>query len=193
MNKNILKKIIDEIKMSDDKDIRIITGQYMRPFFQNLYKNSRYNLMCVFEVDNNWYYSVIVNNGKFVEPHFGTFNISIEEFRKKLIRKEYEEVLKMMGDCESLRKDAIIDKNLNMIKIMRKVINFLLYYIKNYDPIYVRITGQDRKYNIYKKLLLSNLDKVNFRIISEDKPYKYIDCSGKEVEGKCIELRNNMS
>jgi len=177
-----------EVKLTKRTDYQLIGREYAKAI-EWLYDVDRYRSMCTFKVDDIWFYSVLVMNKGYLEPHFGRF---IEgKFRKLVValKTDDRKTLKnLIQDKNFIRKDGNADKDLNFIKILSYVFSFMSDYLEKKQNSDVKVMGEPRRFRIYKKLVKANLETMPYHIIDEIDDF-YENKDGSRLAAKALILK----
>ena len=90
-------------------------------------------------------------------------------------------------------KDGVEDEGRNFLKIISYVFSFTREYLRYHTPVHVKLIGPPRKYNIYNKLLISNLKLFDYDIVKINVKDEYTDAEGKAHEGLSTLMRYKLS
>jgi hypothetical protein len=186
------KNMINEIKLTKRDDYKIIGRDYAKAI-KYLYDANKLSSMCIFDVDGTKYYSILIMRDGYLEPHFGVFmKEKLFNLISALKENDIERLKELMNDEELLQKDGYTDRDVNFVKVLSYVFSFMTDYLDKKPIGFIKIMGNPKKFNIYKKLVKDNLGTLPYKIIKEIKD-KYVNKDGDELPAEALILKYNFA
>lgn len=194
--KNFLNEVITY------KEDYTIENEELKTLFNKSINSKKLLMLCTFKIKKDEFFCYLIKNGKYLEPHFGTFikEGMIDYIRNNYKEKEIREYL--LKNHFFMSKNDDLDFDINFSTVLSYVFSILTYYVKNNGfPALIRVVASDKrnknnhsKLSIYKNLLnqLISKEKIPYIILDTNKlDNKSSDDKSLEEMSEIILLRKS--